>query len=313
MAFNQEKLREDITQRIINAINSGNVPWRRPWSSDPNCGYPRSFVSKKPYRGINPLLLEITAITSGFRSQWWATYHGWRNLGGQVRKGEKGTQIVFYKILEKDELKNDGSHKIKKIFFLRYFTVFNLDQVDGKFDKYRPAEASEAAEIPHDFDTAQKTIAATGAVIRYGGNHAAYIRPSGAAWPKHTDGDYIICPDRQQFPDIRDFYDVHWHELAHWSELRLEWTGSYAMGEIIAEITASLLPPMIGLPISDNMDNHAKYVKSWLKEMKDDPKWIFRASTQAQKVADFILHFSKEIEENDEPQPDTDDEMGAEE
>ena len=241
-----------------------------------------------------------------YRCQWWGTYKQFKELGGQVRKGEHGTRIVFWKILEKD---TPGEDKKKKIFFLRYYTVFNLEQVDGgeKLDKFRPEEEPDSVNFGSDdaFKTFDEVIAATKADIRFGGDKAYYKRPTGPAWPKHTGGDFIGCPNRRQFPDCRDWYDTLLHELAHWSEVRLKWEGPYAMGELVAEISACFIPPALGLPISENMENHQRYLKSWLEKMKDDPKFIFRAASQAQKVSDFILHFSNpDIEWVDEEEKD---------
>ena len=299
---NQQTIREEITTRIVDSLKNGKVPWRRPWASDKNCcGNSRNIVSKKAYRGINPFLLEISRMDSGHRCQWWGTYKQFKELGGQVKKGEKGTKIVFWKILEKEA---DADGKVKKLFFIRYYTVFNLDQVEGgeKLEKFRPTEEPEGVSFGSDdaFKAFDEVITATKADIRFGGNKAYYKRPIGA-WPKHKDGDYIYCPNRRQFPDIRDWYDTLLHELAHWSEIRLKWEGKYAMGELIAEIAACFIPPSIGLPVSENMENHNRYLASWLEKMKDDPKFIFKAASQAQKVSDFVLHFSHpEIEWKEE-------------
>lgn len=300
MKFNQQTIREDITNRIVDSLKKGKVPWRKPWSSDPNCGVSRNIVSKKIYRGINPFLLEIARMDSGRKCQWWGTYKQFKELGGQVKMGEKGTQIIFWKILEKE----DNNGKVRKSFFIRYYTVFNLEQVEGgeRLEKFRPTEQPNNVNFGSDdaFKVFDEVIAATKADISFGGNKAYYKSPIGP-WPNHNDGDYIRCPNRIQFPDIREWYDTIFHELAHWSEIRLGWNGTYAMGELIAEISACFIPPSFGLPISDNMENHNRYLASWLEKMKDDPKFIFQAATQAQKVSDFVLHFKyPEIEWKDE-------------
>jgi len=297
--FKQQAIREDITNRIITSLKDGKVPWRKPWSADPNCGASRNIISKNAYRGINPFLLEI----ADHRCQWWGTYKQFKGLGGQVKKGEKGTKIVYWKSFDKEP---DANGKVKKAFFIRFYTVFNLDQVEGgeKLEKFRPKE-EDLDNVNFGSDDAFKSfdeiIDATKADIRFGGNKAYYKRASGPTWPKHTDGDYITCPHRRQFPDMREWYDTIFHELAHWSEIRLKWDGSYAMGELIAEISACFIPPSVGLPVSDNMENHNRYLASWLEKMKDDPKFIFRAASQAQKVSDYVLHFSHpEIEWKEE-------------
>ena len=107
-------------------------------------------------------------------------------------------------------------------------------------------------------------------------------------------------PLRSQFPDMRDFYSTQFHELAHWSEVRLAWDGSYAMGELVAEMTAAYVANDLGVPQSDDLTNHAKYVQSWLGAMQDDARWIFQAATQASRAADYILSFSRQSEAADE-------------
>ena len=135
----QNEIRERITNTIVESLKSGGLPpWRRPWAADPNAGFPVNVVSKKKYRGINPLLLEIAAMRHGLKGKWWATYNQWKELGGQVMKrpdnvpsGEWGTAIIFWKPLKITDEKEDGDEE-KTIFMLRTYTVFNIDQVEGE-------------------------------------------------------------------------------------------------------------------------------------------------------------------------------------
>ena len=305
------ELREDITKRIVEGLKNNLVPWRRPWSNDPNCGAPCNIVSKKPYNGINPMLLELTSMVSQYKSKWWGTYKQFADLKGQVRKGEKGTHIVYYRVIEKDVPPKDGQPaKKQKIFFMRTYTVFNLDQVDGDaLAKYRVKPVVEEVDNSkfENWEPAEIVIAATDAQIEFGGNRACYMRPVGE-WPKHTGGDYIRMPHKGQFTDPAEFYVTQFHELGHWSEVRLDWTGSYAMGELIAEITGCYLAAETGVP-NLSMENHNKYLATWLKEMQSDPKWIFQAATQASKTADFILSHSRKVDSDHEQNEPT----GAEE
>lgn len=307
-----DELRKQITDKIITALEKGVRPWVRPWTDDPNCGFPTNIISKKRYSGVNPFCLTIGALIRGFQSKWWGTYDQWQSLGGQVKKrpanvpaGQWGEQIVFYKIFDVDDKKKkkaDGTPAKKKIFMLREYTVFNLDQVEGeKLDKYRSTTApvDAPADVLLDWEPAAKLIKGTGAKIHYGGDRAFYCRPSPKdSWPKHSGGDYIQIPNKQQFTDQSEFFITHFHELAHWSEVRLDWTGSYEMGELIAEITACYLGAETKVP-NRSMENHNRYLASWLKSMHDDPKWIFQASTQATKVADFLLNHAGESEESE--------------
>lgn len=300
-----DELRKSITDKIVDALNSGITPWNRPWSNDPNSGFPTNIVSKKRYSGINPLLLEITSIIRKFSSKWWGTYEQWANLGGQVQKrpkdvepGDWGTTIVFYKIFEVDDKKPDGTPFRRKVFLLRNYTVFNLDQVDGdKLDKYRATKSDvtiDDADV--DFTAAKSLIKSTGATINYGGNKAYYLRPSPVdSFPNHTGGDYIQMPHMKQFMEPSEFFVTHFHELAHWSEQRLNWKDTYEMGELVAEITASYLANETRVP-NYSQDNHNKYLAGWLSKMQSNPKWIFDASRQASKVADYLLSFENKVE-----------------
>ena len=301
-----DEIRQEITNKMIDALKQGKSPWRRPWNMDPNCGFPRNIESKKLYRGVNPFLLEITALDNGFKSQWWATYKQWQGRGGQVRKGQKGTTVVFWSVLEVSDEKD--ANKKKKIFFLKHYVLFNLDQVDGdSLDKYRPVKEGELIADGHiNWEPAEDIIKASNVVVKSGGNRAFYMRPTpDNSFPDHKDGDYIQMPHRRQFSEIRDYYDTIFHELTHWTEVRRKWNGAYAMGELIAEISSCFVSAQINVPQSECIENHQQYVLGWIKEMENDPKWIFRAAAEANKVADMLLGFAglsdkTEIHEDDE-------------
>jgi len=292
-------IRESITNRIIAGLEKGLLPWRRPWSSDPNSGLPSNVASKNVYRGINPLLLELTAMDRGYSSRWWGTYRQWESLGGQVKRrptnvpaGEWGTQIVLYKPVNRTVTDEDGDERKESFRFLKFFTVFNLDQVEGDFAALRPSVPTEP--VKPDFQVAQDMIEATGAEIHFGGDKAYYRRPSPVdSWPNHHDGDFISVPHRSQFESAKEYVCTLFHELMHWSEIRLGWTGSYAMGELIAEIGASYVAAELNVPGSDDLENSTRYLSSWLKELRDDPSAILRAAAQASKASDYLLAFSR--------------------
>jgi antirestriction protein ArdC len=125
----QNEIRAGITARILQALQAGQVPpWRRPWRDTANCGMPSNAVTKKPYRGINVLLLGCRS----YPSRWWATYRQWRELGGQVRRGERGTRIVFWRPIEKETVNAAGEVETEAFVPLREYAVFNVEQVDGQ-------------------------------------------------------------------------------------------------------------------------------------------------------------------------------------
>lgn len=288
----QTELRQDVTNRIIEALKSGNLPpWRQPWSSHINAGSPTNVVSKKRYSGVNPLLLRIAAFRHGLKSKYWATFNQWKDLGGKVMRrpenvppGEWGTSIVFFKPIKKTEIDPDtGEEEEVRFGILKTYSVFNVDQVEGDFDHLRVTDTVPNSTFI-DYEPAETAIKATGADIRYGGDSAFY-RPS---------CDFIQMPLRHHFNPQSEFYATALHELMHWSESRLQWTGTYAEGELRAEIGACYALTELGVPQSDDLTNHQAYVKSWLKALESDPRFIFAASTAASKATDFVLSFSRE-------------------
>jgi antirestriction protein ArdC len=291
----QNEIRERITNTIIDALKSGGLPpWRKPWRADSNAGFPTNVTGRK-YRGINPLLLEIASIRHGFKSKWWGTWNQWQRLDGKVMKrpddvppGEWGTTVVLYKPIQIRDEDEEGNDDQKTIFMLKTFVVFNLDQVKGEhLDRLRVGHPANVSPNPVDtYEAADRVIEATGADIRYGGHHAYYSRAH----------DYIQMPLREQFT-AGEYYESVFHELCHWSESRLNWNRKdegYAMGELIAEMGSCFLATELGIPTGETLPNHASYLQSWLKAMQNDTKFIFQASSQASKAADFILSFSRQ-------------------
>ena len=248
----------------------------------------------------------------GFQSRWWGTFEQWKQLDGKVSKrpkdiaqGEWGCKIVFYKpICKKTIDAKTGEEDEDRFLVMRTWTVFNAEQVEGKaIEQFRTIEQPTAAEFPN-FEPADELIEATDADIRYGSDKAFYRRPMPeGAFPNHTDGDFIILPHRHQFRQVGAFYETALHELSHWSEVRLGWDYSkhgYAMGELVAEMSACFLAQELGIPDGELLENHAAYLKSWLKAMRDDPAFIFKASSQASKVADYLLSFVRQVETESE-------------
>jgi antirestriction protein ArdC len=303
----QAQIREQITNRIVEHLKSGKtLPWRRPWSLDRNCGAPSNVVSKRSYRGINPLLLEVASMRHGFQSKWWATWNQWKKLGGNVMRrpadvppGEWGTTIVFWRPVTKTEKDENGEERKETYYLLRCYTVFCIDQVQADhLDHLRVGHGQlEAEEVKQRIERADTAINATGADIRHGGNRAYYDR----------QGDYIALPHRHQF-SLPEYYETAFHELTHWTEHpeRLNWDRSkpeniYALGELIAELGGCFLAGELGLPTAERLENHVSYMKTWLQNMQDDPKFILKAASQAAKACDFVLAFSREPVEEPEP------------
>jgi antirestriction protein ArdC len=290
----QAEIRRTLTEQIIAALEQGVHPWRQHWTSARNTGRAANVVSQKPYRGLNPLLLEIHAHQHGFRSRWFGTYLQWQHLGCQVQKrpagvpaGRWGAQIVFFKPITKTTIDpRTGEEDEETIRLLNVYTVFNADQVVGA-ERFQVSDTPVVGNTAPDFAPADELIEATGAVIKFGGDRAFYS-PS---------GDYIQLPPKATFHTDGAYYETAFHELGHWSESRLDWHGSYAQNELIAEMAACFLAAELGVPNGEGLANHASYVKSWLDAMRGDHNYIFRASSQASKVADYLLSFTQQPEE----------------
>jgi antirestriction protein ArdC len=293
----QSELRQRITNQIIEALKSGSLPpWRQPWASSPNAGFPANVVSKRHYTGVNPLLLQIASQKHGWKSKYFGTYKQWASLGGKVKHrpadvepGQWGTAVIFWKPIEKIEVDSDtGLEESRTFGFLKQYHLFNLDQVEGTcLDHLRVTDTVVNHDFI-DFEPAEEAIKATKADIRFGGGRAFYRPPIIG-----DDGDYIQMPPKQTFSAPKEFYAVALHELMHWSEQRLNWKGMYAEGELRAEIAACYSLAELGVPQSDDLTNHHAYLENWLSALKRDPRFIFAASTAASKAVDYVLGFSR--------------------
>lgn len=287
----QNEIRHAITNQIVEALKSGNLPpWRRPWALDPNCGSPRSLSTLRGYRGINVLILALASMKHGYRSRWWGSFQAVKQAGGYVRRGEKATSIILFRPVTKTVTTDTGEEEEEKFAVMRTFCVFNAEQTTGLDHFHAGRRELAPAVLDERYEKADAVIAATGADIRYGGNEARYS----------PTGDFIELPYRHQFATMAEYYETVGHEMVHWTEhaSRLNWERrnaehSYALGELVAEIGACFLCAELGLPTGDNLQNHQAYLKSWISSLENDPRFIFQASAQASKAADYILSFSR--------------------
>ena len=275
---------QKVTDAIINAIEQGVGEYRMPWSVSQEKGFsPASVGSGKPYRGINTLALWAQARTKGYDSALWGTYQQWSQLGGQVRKGEHGSSVVYWGSYEKQASEADeASHRG---LFAKGYTVFNRLQVDGcklpkRFDP-KLSHNERIARADSFFDTLP------GLQIKDGGNRA-YYRP---------DSDMVYMPGFDQFAERESYYSVLAHETIHWTshasrcdrQLGKRFGDSqYAVEELIAELGSAYAMAHLELELTPRED-HASYISSWLKVLKADKRAIFTAASQAQKAADFLI------------------------
>lgn len=274
-------LYQEVTDRIIEALEQGVTPWVCPWEQ---MGPPRNASTGRRYSGINALILGLVGLMKGYTSQEWLTFKQAKAAGGLVRKGSKGTTIVFYKTIERerdDESAEEGDEQRRVIPIMRSFTVFNLDQIDGIERPERPLPEGLGNEA------AKAIVAGSGAAIMHGRDRAYYA-------PKL---DLIRMPDKWRFEDGGAYYATLLHELVHWTghESRLARVGitgnyrfgtpEYAFEELVAELGAAFLCAEIGIK---GELRHEGYIASWLEVLKGDKKAIFRAASAAQKAADLL-------------------------
>lgn len=292
----QNEIREQITNQLIDAIKAGTIPWRRPWSSDSNApGLHTSMSTGSPYRGINQLILMASTARQNFRSKWWGSFNSIKLNGASVSRGQKGTQIVLFKKIERERTDETGDDVKDCFFVMKTFTVFNADQTTG-LERFRVDFSKSQNNKTERYENADNLIDATGADIRYGGNEAFYNPP----------GDFIQLPHRHQFESPEAACETTFHELCHWTEKRVgfdrgEAENTYAFAELVAEIGACLTMGELNLPTSSSLENHAAYLKSWLSGMDGDSRFIFKAAAQANKAVDHILSYSRSPESVAEP------------
>jgi len=272
----ENKIYQQVTDRIITELENGAAPWIKPWTTFAG-NEDQNIISKKPYQGINRLILGM----SGFSMPYWASFKQWQELGGTVKKGEKGTMIVFYSPIQKDSVNPENGNIEQSIYHcLKSYYVFNACQVEG-IDFEVPAKPEKQFNpVPALEDRMIKT----GANIKHGSNSAFY-RPS---------EDSIHLPNKTDFKSESDYYATALHELVHWSgaKHRLDRTKgkrfadtAYAFEELVAELGAAFLCQ--DYSIQGDL-RHADYIGSWLKCLKADNKAIFNAAALAQKAANYI-------------------------
>ena len=278
-----------VTDKIINLLENGVVPWRRPWTST---GLPRNLVSRKPYRGVNVFLLSASRYVSPF----WLTMRQANELGGHIRKGEESTAIVFWKIEDakrnaEDLDTEETDKKTRRRFLLRFYRVWNLEQCElpqSVLDKLPKMETHQHAPI----EAVEKIIAGMPnppEIVR--GGSKAFYSPS---------TDRITLPPRELFTTVEEYYATALHETVHstGSRKRLAREGIceaapfgsavYSKEELCAEMGAAFLCAEAGIS-NAVIANQAAYVAGWLKKLREDQKLLIHAAAQAQHAVDFIL------------------------
>jgi antirestriction protein ArdC len=283
-------LYERVTGQIIAAIETGVCAWRMPWHIIEAAAFcPVNAESRRSYRGVNVLSLWVAAEANQYPSGFWATYRQWQALGAQVRKGGKSTLVVLWKAKDEShdsetetegEQEQPGPRRGRRLL-ARGYSVFNAAQVDGWTPPALPVR-SKAERL----ENAERFFSALRADLRFGGAQAFY----------HRAGDYIQIPRFEAFREPGAYYVTLAHEATHWtghpSRLARDLSGrfgsnAYAAEELIAELGAAFLCAQLGIA-SEPRPDHAAYLESWLRVLKQDTRALFTAASKAQAAADWM-------------------------
>lgn len=300
-------LYSEITNKIIAELEAGRVPWVQPWgtaAAKAPLAMPQNVATGRCYSGINVLLLWGAVIERGFSGQSWLTFRQALSLGGNVRKGEHGTTVVYAdRFVPEDEKRRaaETGEEAQAIPFLKRFTVFNTEQCENLPEDV----ATSAPPVPEGLiePAVEALIGAAGIDFRIGGNRAFYIPAQ----------DYVQVPPPQAYFEPINWHRTALHELGHAtghpSRLGRDLSGSfgskkYAFEELIAEISAAFCCASLGIVPTVR---HADYIGSWLEVLREDNRAIVHAASQASKAADWLLAFLPEDErQSDEKQPSSD-------
>jgi len=288
----RQSLYAEVTSRVIAELEAGRLPWVQPWDSAAcGCTMPHNAGTGRRYSGINVLILWAAVVQGGYSSQRWLTYRQAQALGGNVRRGERGTVVCYadrFTPKAEEARAADEDRDARQIAFLKRFTVFNVDQCEGL-----PEALTSAPDLPADTDmipSVQALIRTSGADFRIGGGEAFYA----------PGADFVAVPPPAAFAERINWYRTALHELGHWTghsgRLHRNQAGAfgsadYAREELVAEMASAFA--CASLSIQPTV-RHADYIGSWLAVLREDERAIFRAASAASKAADYLLAFAPE-------------------
>ena len=277
-----------VTDRIVAQLEQGVRPWTRPWNAEHAAGRITRPLrcNGEPYKGINVLMLWDSADSQGFACPIWMTFQQAKQLGGFVRKGEHGSPVVYASSFKKTDTNDAGEEVDQEIPFLKEYTVFNVEQVEGLPDRFYQTQQQPNTTIER-IARADEFFRNTQAEIQEGGNQAFYS----------ISKDFIRMPKLETFRDAESHAATLAHELTHWTRhgSRLDrdlgrkrfGDAGYAMEELVAELGSAFLCADLSLTPEDR-DDHAAYIESWLKVLKEDKRAVFTAASHASKAVEFL-------------------------
>ena len=279
-----------VTNKILADLEQGVRPWAKPWSGEHAAGRITRPLrgNGQPYRGVNILLLWASAIEQGFSCPVWMTYKQAQELGANVRKGERGSLVVYANTFTKTEANEQtGEDEEKQIPFMKGYTVFNVEQIEGLPAHFTATPEPAPETIEQRDERIERFFRNTGATIRHGGNRAFF----------NITADFVQMPPFPVFVDAESYYATLGHEMTHWTRHpsrldrdlgRKKWGDEgYAKEELVAELGAAFLCADLGIT-PEVRDDHAAYIGSWLEALKDDKRFIFSAAAHAQRALDWL-------------------------
>ncbi len=277
-----QKIYQMVTDRMVELLERGTVPWNKPWVGSSGFEFPMNFKTKHLYRGVNVFLLSAM----GYSSRYWLSFKQAKELGGKVQKGEKGTPVIFWKKLEVEDRETGDP---KEVPLLRYYMVFNLDQIQG----------IQAPDAPEPVVNKFNPIERAEAIITDMPNPPEIVHNQPRAF-YNPQQDRVNLPRPELFSNSKYYYSTAFHELIHSTghEKRLNRKPStvlrrfgdkeYSREELVAEMGATFLCALAGIE-QETIENQAAYIQNWIQVLKGSPRLAVQAASSAQAAADYIL------------------------
>ena len=296
-----DELRKQVTGKLIEMMQSGNDrPWRQPWSFGPNHGVPTSAATGKPYRGSNAVTLDLAAMILGYKSKNWNTFNNWKAKDIYPKQGSKATWAMWFGKRGIEGEDENGEKTTKYVPTMKSFCLFNAEQCHGEhIDDYlcKPVDNPELYKV--NYDQFDELIKRHGIVVMDDQGEASHDPTS----------KKIRMPKRGYFENVAAYYATLAHEICHWAE-DVSGNGrgnrtqeNYADYELSAEIGSAYLLRELGLPVVETertLSNSAIYLKTWLKRLKDDDSYIFKASGRAGRLVDYLIGREEKKEKTEE-------------
>lgn len=282
MAKDRVSVQDEVTSRILAALEAGTAPWVKPWKSIGTGNTPRNATTNRPYSGGNVVILWAAAQANGWTSPLWMTYKQAQELGAQVRKGEKSTPIYYFNKVEVKDKNKPDSDETKLIGYYKFFHVFNIAQIEGLPEKFFAPQKKVVVKQRNKL--ADEFVKSTKARIIEGQGEAYYAPGS----------DSISIPTIHSFKVTDAFYSTLFHEMGHWTgakhRLDRDLSGrfgdqKYAAEELVAELTAAFVCAEFGF---DNHVQNVAYIANWIRLLKSDNGAFMKAATLAQKAVDHL-------------------------